>query len=280
MYSGYTSLFLKQQVLLRPWGQPLGYIDRPGSEGTLVYIHGIGCSSADFEEAARRPELGGYRLIALDLPGSGRSPYPQRGALDIPTLAGMVASFLCELDLSKVCLVAHSMGVIVALRLLEQDPSRIQSLICVEASNALWGPGTPFRARRIAKAGWRAFQSKGFDAFVSDCTTSENSGFRTHASILKTTSPRAFYDYSVSLAREADSGTLLSVYRAVPLARRHGFIYGADNPDTATNVDILYAQGIALYEVPGHHFPFYDNPDRYYETLARALRSDGTLGRS
>ena len=53
----------------------VSYFDRPGSGPTILYIHGLGCSKADFIDMSFVPELKPSRLISADNPGCGDSSY-------------------------------------------------------------------------------------------------------------------------------------------------------------------------------------------------------------
>lgn len=79
----------------------------------------------------------GYRCIAYDRRGHGRSEDPGRG-YDADTLADDLAAVLDQRDLTEVILVAHSMGAMEAVRYLARHgSSRIAKLVLV-------APVTPF----------------------------------------------------------------------------------------------------------------------------------------
>lgn len=80
---------------------PVAYAEAGGSRGPagrsetpLVYLHGLGSSRLEFEPAAAAPALAGLRLIALDLPGSGDSPLPDRLGMGIADLVPVVEQVL------------------------------------------------------------------------------------------------------------------------------------------------------------------------------------------
>lgn len=82
----------------------------------------------------------GFRCVALDRRGHGRSDIPT-GGYDLDTLADDVASVIEQLDLQQAILVAYSMGASEAVRYLERHgSSRISRLV-------LCAPGTPFLLR-------------------------------------------------------------------------------------------------------------------------------------
>lgn len=80
-----------------------------GQGRTIVYLHGWGLSSAawDYQRAPLMER--GFRCIAFDRRGHGRSDDPGRG-YDFDSLAGDLDSVLTQLDARGVTLVAHSFG--------------------------------------------------------------------------------------------------------------------------------------------------------------------------
>jgi pimeloyl-ACP methyl ester carboxylesterase len=71
-------------------------------------------------------------MLAIDLPGRGRRPAP----LDRQTYASFIASAETEVlanDLHDIVLVAHSMGGITAIGLLERIPARIKHCVFIAA---------------------------------------------------------------------------------------------------------------------------------------------------
>lgn len=59
---------LKMTAITAGRSYTLSYFDRPGSGPTILYIHGLGCSKADFIEMSFISELKPFRLISADNP--------------------------------------------------------------------------------------------------------------------------------------------------------------------------------------------------------------------
>jgi 3-oxoadipate enol-lactonase len=103
-----------------------------GGEGPpLLLVHGFGGAAWNFSELA--PLLPGRRLIVPDLPGHGAS-----SPLPAPTLTGF-ADVLAEifedrLFESRVDVLGHSMGGVVALRLAERHPALVRSVVLAAAA--------------------------------------------------------------------------------------------------------------------------------------------------
>lgn len=97
-------------------GQTVAYTSSKASGPAVVLIHGNSSSSRSFQHQLAS-ELGTrYRLVAIDLPGFGRSqPVAEPAALGLQGWAGIVRGVVTALALDPVVLVGWSLGGHVAL---------------------------------------------------------------------------------------------------------------------------------------------------------------------
>jgi pimeloyl-ACP methyl ester carboxylesterase len=114
----------------------LSYFDWPSSAPAILYVHGLGCSKADFMEMASLPELQTFRLVSADNPGCGDSPYDDNHPLNIDGVVALMESFVAHLGLNRFLLVAGSMGGLLALLYAERNPSKIAGFVNVEGNLA------------------------------------------------------------------------------------------------------------------------------------------------
>jgi len=106
-----------------------------GAGPPVVLIHGLGATKASFLPTVAAL-AGGFRTIALDLPGFGDSVKPLRGAYDAPFFARAVVALLDALGLERAHLVGNSMGGRVAIELGLTRPERVGRLIGLAPSLA------------------------------------------------------------------------------------------------------------------------------------------------
>ena len=126
-----------------------------GDGPPVVMIHGLGGTSNMFQPQMRALE--GYRVIRLDMPGSGRSPRP-REPLSIAGMAQSAARALETLGVTRAHFVGHSMGTMVCQWLAVNQPALVGSLFLL---GALAEPGEATRTglagrARLARSGGMA----------------------------------------------------------------------------------------------------------------------------
>jgi pimeloyl-ACP methyl ester carboxylesterase len=103
---------------------------------TLVFIHGSGDDAHIWDALiACLPQ---YTAIALDLPGHGtRTEESSPATMTVADYAASVRHELARRDLNHVCLVGHSLGSAIALRLAVDAPEVVSRLVLVGAGARL-----------------------------------------------------------------------------------------------------------------------------------------------
>lgn len=96
---------------------------------TMAFVHGAGLDHSGFGLQSRYFGYHGWNVLALDLPGHGRSEGPP-----IPSIAGMaewIFKVFDALRISKVNLVGHSMGTLVALDCAARYADRVEGIALI-----------------------------------------------------------------------------------------------------------------------------------------------------
>ncbi len=108
-------------------GLRLAYADQGSGDVPLVLIHGLSgyipMWVKNIDALAQR-----HRVIALDLPGYGKSDKP-RASYSMRFFADMVRGLLDKLEIPTAVLVGHSMGAQVSMHLALQSPERVSGLV-------------------------------------------------------------------------------------------------------------------------------------------------------
>jgi len=102
---------------------------------TVVFIHGAGLDHSWFGLQSRYFGYHGYNVLALDLPGHGRSAGPA-----LTTIAAIAERLVKLLDAAKVeraSLVGHSMGTLVALECAARQPQRVERIALIATAQPM-----------------------------------------------------------------------------------------------------------------------------------------------
>ena len=143
-----------------------------GEGEAVLLIHGLGGSSNTWTPIM--PALMRHQCIRLDLPGSARSARAP-GPYSIDRFVQAALRVLSTVGATRVHVIAHSLGTIVAQHLAVNEPGRVRSL-------ALFGPlpAPPDAARPNIRARGQKARSEGIagmqaiaDALVQASTSSE-----------------------------------------------------------------------------------------------------------
>ncbi len=114
-------------------GEPvrMAYMDvapaTPNGRAVLL-LHGRNFPSSYWAPVIRTLTSAGYRVIVPDQVGFGKSSKPQ-GELHFDTLARNTLALLDHLKLAEVDVVAHSLGGMLAVRLVRAAPDRVRHLL-------------------------------------------------------------------------------------------------------------------------------------------------------
>ena len=116
----------RTELFYRDWG--------PGAGRPVVFVHGMLMSSDMWQYQMLHLTENGFRAVAYDRRGHGRSDDPGTG-YDFDTLADDLAALLDRLDLCDVTLVGHSMGGgEIAQYLSRHDSQRIARIVLVSST--------------------------------------------------------------------------------------------------------------------------------------------------
>lgn len=107
-----------------------------GRGPVLLLLHGLGASSFSWRHN-HTPLSRHFRVLALDLPGHGRSPAPLNADYRPEALARGVMAFLDRRGITQAAVAGNSLGGGLALLLARDYPGRITALILLAPAVAL-----------------------------------------------------------------------------------------------------------------------------------------------
>jgi pimeloyl-ACP methyl ester carboxylesterase len=96
---------------------------------TIVFVHGAGLDHSWWGLQSRYFGYHGYNVLAVDLPGHGRSEGPALAS--VAAMADWVFALLKELKIDKAMLVGHSMGALTALEFAARHPQSAERIALI-----------------------------------------------------------------------------------------------------------------------------------------------------
>ena len=238
---------------------------RPGPP--LVWLHGLGETGLCFEAIVGVPPLDQWSHLIPDLPGYGRSPWPDPPP-SLDQLADQLCDWIAELDAPAV-LLGHSMGGVLAIQMTERHPERVAAVIdiegnkslddCTYSQNASAVPFDQFLSERLPQLAERVYTLGQGDPAQ-----------RGYYIGLRLGDPRAYYRHSQDLVEISETETLAA--RLVTLPVPTAYIAGSPAGAAARSLEMLRAAGANLIDIsPSGHWPFFDQPQAFAEAVATLL---------
>jgi pimeloyl-ACP methyl ester carboxylesterase len=114
-----------------------------GTGDPVVCIHGLGGTKVSFMPTVAAL-ANRFRVIALDLPGSGESDKPVLAPYDAPYFARSVLALLDSLGVGRAHVIGNSMGGRVAIELALREPDRVRGVVLLSPALA-WLRDRPWK---------------------------------------------------------------------------------------------------------------------------------------
>jgi pimeloyl-ACP methyl ester carboxylesterase len=234
---------------------------------TIFYVHGLGESGLSFEGLLAAPELASFRQVAPDLPGYGRSAWPQR-APSIDETVDALAAFWRRRGEAPAVVVGHSLGGVLGQLLAERHPGLVLALVDVDGNKA--GADAVFSGRAAAEP-LEEFVAAGFDRLREAVyrTGRKERAQRGYYASLRLADPRVFHRHSVDLVALSHGEDLATRLAALPMPKY--YVAGAPGGASARSLELLRRAGVPTIAIaPSGHWPFLDQPT-LFATLLRDL---------
>jgi 2-succinyl-6-hydroxy-2,4-cyclohexadiene-1-carboxylate synthase len=230
----------------------------------VVWIHGLGESSVSFESSLHL--LPGYAHVLVDLPGCGRSPWPEV-APSLDDVAGGLAAWLGSQP--PAVLVGHSLGGVLAMLVAER--ASVAGVVQID-SNLTRGDCS-FSARANAYS-LEDFTMHGFDvlrdAVYADGAT--KAALRGYHAALSFASPDVFHRHARELVELSETRRLGP--RLAALAAPKLFIAGMAGGICTESQKLLDSLPVPWVGVDhAGHWVYLDQPAAFTEALSGFLQA-------
>lgn len=245
-------------------------VRRWGTGPAIVWIHGLGEWATSFEPVAAHPALAGFSHVLPDLPGYGRSPWPDEpgGPEGLDALADRLAAWLGD---SRPLLIGHSMGGVLVTLIAERiavravidvDGNLSRGDCTFSATASAYTPGD-FVARGLAEMRADVYERSRTDLAL-----------RSYYGALCVASPEVFHRHALDLIAMSEPETL--VVRLAALRAPTLFVAGVPDGICEHSRRLLDRHGVRWVGIePAGHWPYVDQPDAFATAVAAFLRDLG-----
>lgn len=242
------------------------FLRETGSGRPILWIHGLGESGLCFETIVGHGDLQGFRHLLPDLPGYGRSPWPQV-PWTFPEAADLLASWLEARQEPPVLVAGHSLGGVLALILASRHPDLVCGVVDIDGN--VTADDCTFSAVAAAWTEDEVNQGTGFRQLREQVFAqgAESPAARGYYASLRFADPASFLAHSRELTAISASGEVSGLLASLP----QPVIYLAGSPGGASPATIAKLARLGttcrLIQDSGH-WPFIDQPDLF----ARIMR--------
>ena len=257
-----------------------------GRGPAVVLLHGVSESAAIW--APLFPELRGFRLLAVDLPGHGLSdPVAFRRGQVREHARALIEDILDALGLDEVPVIGHSLGGMFALWHVATGPGRISEVIAIgEPAVALPGvrvrmPLSLLTVRGLGAAVlrspsprrvYRRLLAQGYGSTdIAAAPDSLIEALRLSARRPENARTVASLMHAIDRFRRPRPESVLTTAELAAITTPTIFIIGSNDPYLSierarTSIDQIH--GARLYEVPSGHAPWLVDPQHTAELIA------------
>ena len=124
-----------------------------GTGKTVVLVPGLFGSAFGYRHLLALLPAAGFRTVVIEPLGIGGSPRPRKADYSLTTQADRIAAVLRRLETEPVLVVAHSLGVSMALRLAYRHPNQVRAVVALDGGPAEEAATPGFR-RAMRYAPW------------------------------------------------------------------------------------------------------------------------------
>ena len=244
------------------------YIEIPGDDPPLLWLHGWQCSSTgELLPAAVRAPLRGRRSLLIDFLGHGYSDRPADFGYRLEDHARTIVALIDALGLTDCGLVGHSMGGAVGVHVATARANRVSLLIMAEGNLDEGGE------QRLGGQTEDQFVGRGFTELLEAQTRkaeAQPGGLpAAHLGITRLVEPRALHREAVSL-EGATNPSVRSLLGKLEIPR--WYLQGEESDPEPDLERDLAAMGVGWKVVPATGHPMgLQNPEGLAQAVADIL---------
>jgi pimeloyl-ACP methyl ester carboxylesterase len=233
--------------------QPVALIERSGMSPLHIMMHGLQGSKELFSTLLNEDFFSGRAVVAPDFPGFGDSLAGSNRSVTVSAYTAFVEELAISRGYRDVTLIGHSLGGMVATKLLNSTSLRVHALVSLEGNLTLEDCGSSREISALTEGEFRGRFLPNLKAQLEG-SPERSAPFRLGA--LRRADPTTLYEIARSIVEESRTGDLLrtleesKVPRLLLIGDRSSF----SSRKVRGGVNVVIAPGAG-------HFVLHDNYD-------------------
>ena len=227
-----------------------------GADAVLL-IHGLQ-DEADSWRHVFEPLAHTHRVVAMDLPGFGRSTKNLR-RYDVPLYVQTVIALMDALNIRRATLIGNSMGAMVAEALTLQNPARVSKLVLVDGTLRIVSQGSKVSLNPIKWLLADYYDRRYFDALRKDAKAAYDTLMPYYADLAGL--PQADREF---LFQRVNERVWDEPQRKASLSIRNGFLkfFGLQVPKLVQGISTLQTPTTVIWGEHDHIIPARNGEER------------------
>lgn len=242
-------------------------VRRFGAGPEMLWIHGLGEQSRSIDSVAAHPAFAGFSHTLIDLPGYGRSPWPEGDGRvdDLEPLAAGLATWIGD---RRPAVIGHSMGGVLATLIAERVA--VRAVVDVDGNLSR---GDCTHSAKAAAYTLDDFVAHGFSAMRAEVYEGGRTdlALRGYHAAMTMASPHTFHHHALQLVAMSEPETLVTRLAALRVPAL--FVAGVPGGICERSRVLLDHHGVRWVGLePAGHWVHLDQPDRFAAEVAGFLR--------
>jgi pimeloyl-ACP methyl ester carboxylesterase len=240
---------------------------------SVLFVHGLGANRGCWYRASEYFDVERYRLLMPDFPGFGESARPEDYDYSMATLGQCLAGVVEQFGTDPLHIIAHSMGCVAALAMLQMPGVAVASFVAAEGNLIATDAFMSSKVARLSESTFLRTYSKWLIMVRESLGDQPNEQHDRFVESLRQASPLAVHRASLSCNARTASGELSQQFAQLecPLA----YVYGTETEAQRSLPEVVFLPRVERIPVAGQgHFMMQD-AEAFYRPIARWIASVG-----
>ena len=239
----------------------------------VLLVHGLGANRGCWYRAREFFDPQRFRLVLPDFPGFGSSARPADFAYSMSDFGECLFRVISELQVERLHVVAHSMGCVAALAMLERHPIGLETFTATEGNLVAEDAFMSSKVARLTEATFLRSYTKWINMVQASLGEDESDQHARFIESLRGASPTAVHRASLSCNEQTRAGSLSRQFAS--LKCRLAYVYGANTPSQRPLPEVVTRPNVTRHAIANQGHFMMEAAESFYPWLVNWLSASG-----